>query len=318
MTITHSPRRTAVASAILRVERTDIHFFNVAPSRVGIEIAVHNDGDAPSRPTTMRIEVAALGAFLPWRPLAVRSVPAIPAGGQMRVAFEAERVAVQPLGSFERVPPERLATAAAAGEMPGEPARGLWATLSYTALRAQSRAKAAELFRRRAERQRELEATSRARASLAFDLLELLGRGGTHWAGNLNVFLGRQRRVERHRAPALRIHPGKRNLAVFCLGTGPDAYNFEFAGEGGHWPTRLFLARGLLPRALSTGRSTELVHGRWHEFAGTTSVFVEIQPPGSAERGALEVHVRQRSSGESAVVEFDLDARAARPGCYTL
>jgi hypothetical protein len=43
-----------------------------------------------------------------------------------------------------------------------------------------------------------------------------------------------------------------------------------------------------------------------------------VNPLPDAVDGAVEVHVRQRSSSKTAVVEFTLSARAAGPGCYVL
>jgi hypothetical protein len=47
-------------------------------------------------------------------------------------------------------------------------------------------------------------------------------------------------------------------------------------------------------------------------------LMLALQPPATAEAGQVEVHVRQRSTGRTAVVEFSLDARAAGPGCYVV
>jgi hypothetical protein len=41
-------------------------------------------------------------------------------------------------------------------------------------------------------------------------------------------------------------------------------------------------------------------------------------PPADCTAAALEVHVTQRSTGQSAVVEFSLDPNAAGPGCYVV
>src|SRR5438067_2103865 len=68
------------------------------------------------------------------------------------------------------------------------------------------------------------------------------GWGGVHWAGNLNVFVG-GRDVERHMAQALRVYPGRVNLAMFVVGSGAaDEYRFELNGDGTAWNARLFNA----------------------------------------------------------------------------
>ncbi|MFP6631184.1 MAG: hypothetical protein VCD16_00955 [Planctomycetota bacterium] len=73
----------------LRVEREDIRFFNSRPDTLKIEITVHNRGYVESRPDTMFLEAAPLGAFVPWRPLQRLQVPAIPAGESLVVSTEA-------------------------------------------------------------------------------------------------------------------------------------------------------------------------------------------------------------------------------------
>ena len=53
---------------------------------------------------------------------------------------------------------------------------------------------------------------------------------------------------------------------------------------------------------------------------GRTSqiIGVAVEPPARCRRGALEVRIEQRSSGERAIVELDLDPRARGAGCYAL
>src|SRR5262245_29337984 len=55
--------------------------------------------------------------------------------------------------------------------------------------------------------------SSRRKNDLADDPLALLGRGSVYWAGNLNLFFP-SADVERHCAQALRIYPGKVNMAL--------------------------------------------------------------------------------------------------------
>jgi hypothetical protein len=43
-----------------------------------------------------------------------------------------------------------------------------------------------------------------------------------------------------------------------------------------------------------------------------------ICPPSGCSRGTVEVEVEQRSTGQSAIVEFSLDPKAAGPGCYVV
>ena len=72
----------------LCVETEGIRFYNVAPDTLKIEVTVHNRGYSDSRPDTMLLEAAPLGAFVPWRPLQRLPVPAIAAGESLAVSTE--------------------------------------------------------------------------------------------------------------------------------------------------------------------------------------------------------------------------------------
>ncbi len=156
-------------------------------------------------------------------------------------------------------------------------------------------------------------AISARSTALPPDLLDLLDGARPHWAGNLNVWIGHEP-VERHRAPRLRIHAGRANLAVFCVGDRPDRYAFrvECAVE---W--------GLALNDMASGAGIECSREpwqepRWHAVPGLSWVLLVLRPPRGCARGEVLVHVTQRSSGKTAVVEFDLDPAAAGPGCYKL
>jgi hypothetical protein len=56
---------------------------------------------------------------------------------------------------------------------------------------------------------------------------------------------------------------------------------------------------------------------RWHAVPGLSWVLLVLRPPRDCAHGDVLVHVTQRSSEKTAVVEFDLDP-AAGPGCYKL
>jgi hypothetical protein len=158
--------------------------------------------------------------------------------------------------------------------------------------------------------------------TVATDLLALLGQGGVHWAGNLNMFFpGRD--VERHAAAALRVEPGCTNLAMFIVGGHkPDEYQFRLTGDAAAWNARLFDTT--FGRPIADGvKSPELKEATWHtpgsgHAPGFGMILLTVQPPAGARSGAVNVHVRQRSTDRGAVVEFTMDARAAGPGCYKL
>jgi hypothetical protein len=150
---------------------------------------------------------------------------------------------------------------------------------------------------------------------LAPDLWDFVGRDQLHWAGNVNVFIGKTP-VERHRAKALRVYPGRTNLAMFIVGgEKPDAYAFEIVGLNPDWKAVLYNA---------TNRQTLVVQSsdqpieemQWVEAAGKLMIMLATRPPAGCQEGNVEVHVTRRSCQTSAVVEFDLDPAAQGPGCY--
>src|SRR6185436_3339956 len=146
-------------------------------------------------------------------------------------------------------------------------------------------------------------------AGLPPDLFDLLDGPRPHWAGNLNVWIAR-RPVERHMAPRLRIHPDRANVAVFCLGDRPDEYAFRTECSDGEWKRVLLDMRTGATLACTGDAYRE---PRWHAVPGTTPILLVLRPPSICERGKVDVHVTQRSSGKVAMVEFDLDPRAAGP-----
>jgi len=163
--------------AELRVERNDISFHDVPGNKVRIEITVRNEGMHSSRPNSIRLESAPLGAFVPWRPLARLLVPALEPGESRVLSTQVPRPRPVPLGDFNRVPPKKLLTAINSPDAPSpQPSGAASAMLSLL--------------------QGGLLARS-ASQGLAPDLQDLVGRGQPHWAGNLNVFVGREP-VERH------------------------------------------------------------------------------------------------------------------------
>jgi hypothetical protein len=139
-------------------------------------------------------------------------------------------------------------------------------------------------------------------------------RPNIHWAGNINVHIGRQA-VERHLAQALRIYPGHTNLAAFFVGDRRDEYQFELAGSGAAWEAALFDCTDC---QTFTGATASLPQGKWIRLESCRMVTLALCPPEYCDEGTVEVHVRQRSTSRDAVVEFSLDANAAGAGCYTV
>lgn len=302
---TRSGYEIEFGEANLRVERTDINFHDVPGGKVRVQVTVHNTGTGRSQPTPMRIESAPLGAFVPWRPLARLVVPALEAGESRELSVEVERPHPKALGAFDRVPPKQVLTALSApdeseDEAPAQTdaAAGVGsAILNLMGWGQRSRTK---------------------RTGLAQDLWELVGRGQPYWAGNINVFIGRKA-VERHRAQALRIYPGRTNMAMFVVGGfgKSDAYSFGLAGVNADWNTSLYEATNR--RDLLLSPSDAPIEGKtWVESRGGLMVMLATQPPADCKTGNLEVHVTQRSTGETAIVEFSMDATAKGPGCYVV
>lgn len=284
--LAHATQSLLADQDALHFDREDIRFTTPEPGLLAMELTFHNLGDEPTAPAMGMLRSAPLGAFVPWQMLDVVMVPSIEPG---RSAVVRKEYAVPPppvLGGMDWVPPDRLLVALGLGE-PGRERRS----------------------------RRERRATARP-GMPAPDTMGLLGLGGLHWAGNLNLFFPR-RDVERHGAFELRVYPGRLNMADFIIGSGTaDRYRFEFSGDGTAWNPRLFDTIPTFSLAAATKRGA-LKEGTWHR--PQTGVFLlAVEPPAEAERGAVNVHIRQESSGREAVVEFTMDARAAGPGCYKL
>jgi hypothetical protein len=299
----HSEFETEFGEAELNVERTDITFHDLAGDKVLIQVTVCNTGTRSSAPTPMRLESAPLGAFVPWKPLAQLVVPALEPGESREMSIEVPRPRPAPLGDFNRVPPKNLLTAVnAAAESPKEPRQ------SFNSRLADAMRWRQKLFSARA--------TAVGKTSLAQDLWDLSGRGQPHWAGNINVFIGRKP-VERHLSRALRIYPGRTNMAMFVVGEAGkrEAYSFELAGLSSGWKTVMYETTHN-KNLLADPSDAPIKETQWVEAAGSLMVMLATHPPVDCKAGKLEVHVTRRSSGDSAIVEFDLDPAAQGTGCY--
>jgi hypothetical protein len=287
----------------LLVERTGISFHDLAGDRVRISVVVHNAGEQRSAPTPMRLESAPLGAFVPWRPLAQLVVPALQPGESRELSAEVKRPRPTPLGNFNRIPPKKLITAVNSPDQPSsQPGVGIMGLLN---------------FLRRGQQPGGLSGKDLSGgSSLAPDLWDLLSRGQPHWAGNINVFVG-ARAVERHLARALRVYPGRTNLAMFLVG-GPgrhEGYAFELVGLDSDWKAALHDVRN--NRSLTIApQDVPIQESEWVESDGGLVVMLATYPPAGCETGNLEVHVTRRSTGKTAIVEFGLDPRAQGTGCY--
>jgi hypothetical protein len=287
----------------LQVDRTDISFYDLDQDKVRVQVTVHNTGEHRSSPTPMRLESAPLGAFVAWQPLGSLMVPALEPGESRELTLDVARPRPAPLGDFNRLPPKSLVTAINSPDQPSRrPRSGFVALLNLLRQQPATPSSDKDVSRN---------------AQLAPDLYELAGRGQPHWAGNINVFVGNCP-VERHLARALRVYPGRTNLAMFVVGESSsyDAYAFELVGLARDWRADLYNATNnstLLPNPvdLPIEETTQ-----WVESNGTLLVMLAAYPPVDCRTGNLEVHVTRRSSGTTAIVEFNLDPAAQGTGCY--
>ena len=179
------------------------------------------------------------------------------------------------------------------------------------------RPRAASPARHREEVERHLRAPSKGNHMLLPpSLLERDGVPKNYWAGNFNVFVGR-RSVERHLARALRIEPGRRNRAKFRVGDGRlDAYRFSIDAPGG-WPATLQASRPASdghPVPIAVEREADQLVERVTQ--AWLTLWLDV--PSDAVEGRAVVGVHRIGTGERANVEFELDSRAAGPGCYVV
>jgi hypothetical protein len=271
----------ARGQALLAVRRQDIEFRDIASGRVEIAVTVTNAAPSRSRMDTAVLTAAPFGAFVPWRPLAVLTVPPLDPGESVVLTTEARRLMPAPLGPPGSVPPDRV----------------LKALLPE------------------GDEQTSRVALPGSRRTLPVSPFDLVSGGETYWAGNLNVFIG-GKSVERHQAKALRIMPEKTNLAMFVLGSGSDFYRFDLTGLEPRWEAALY--GDALAAWAGRRKGTEIELGEWISFNRTSILMLALRPPSGCREGAVEVHVTRRSTGESAVVEFTFDPRACGPGCYVV
>jgi len=181
---------------ILRVDRTDLTFRFEASGMVDIRIRVTNPGPGMSPPRRGRIEEAPFGAFVPWTPLTVFSVPGLMPGESTLVELRVPRAAI-------------------GGEPPPDP--------PTTALLAEP-----------PEETRVARFVRHFQLLLSSLMKREEDPAAPYLAGNLNVHIG-PTSVERHLSGPLRIYPGRANVARFVVGNGADAYRFHLCGEGANW-----------------------------------------------------------------------------------
>jgi hypothetical protein len=301
-------RRGEGEGSRLWLDRGDIRFRDVAPGVVRLSVTIRNTGDRASEAASVAVEAALLGAFVPWSPLGVLSVPSIVPGGEAEVSLDAARPAARSLGPPDRVTPRRLLTALGAGDEGRGPLPDVAPATRFGRQMLRMIAAMAGATRPGADV---------ALAGLPVDLFDAIGSPNPHWAGNFNVFV-HERPVERHLAQAVRIYPGRANYGLFMVGSRPDAYRIDLSGSGARWDTVVLAPHADRPLALAVREGRRVDDRGWFESGHGSVLVLAMRPPAGCTGGEVNVHVERRSTGECAIVEFSLDPDAAGAGCYVV
>ena len=257
----------------LLVTRRDIEFMNIDRGHVQIAIRVTNTGPDRSEPTPVLIESAPFGAFVDWQLLAMARVRPLEPGESTILHTAAAQTFVQPLGLPHQVSPHQILVAVCAGgyddfwNNANATTRGSFRDATRSdLLRAASRdqgqqsdflqtsAAAMVILARLSSRRGRKMSTAPTAPSLPPSPFDLLTRPDTHWAGNLNVFIGGVD-VERHCAGNCASSPAAATWRCSSSVTAPSRI-----GIGSTWSGSA--QTGGLP---STIRS---VPDRWHSDHG--------------------------------------------------
>jgi hypothetical protein len=248
-----------------------------------LEVAIdfRNPGHTFSQPASARIDIAPFGAFVPGELLATAAVPSLPPGGAWT-----------------------FRTAVASDDLPSWAARGTsppatpprWERPSVDPA-IETRKGALWSWKAMPTPDTAEDGGTRGRSRLRW---RSLLRSDTHFVGNLNVFVSARRPVERHMARAVKLMAGKPNLGMFSIGDKRQAeYRFH-------------------PDVCEAGWSMEIQPYPWDTPVPITRghAVVIIVPPAKAESGRAAIRVDRVSTGESALVEFELDVRAGGSKCW--
>ena len=267
----------AAGTSILRINREDISFETLPGRVVLLSVTVHNDSDKPSEPSTMRVNAAPLGVFLPSREVGKVAVGKIPPRGKRVVKSAYAAPMSEGVSEREREKERGLRKASirllkSLGiQLPNEdlevlPLESLMSRLMAGVLK------------------------------VAWGLPD-----GCCWAGNFDVHV-QGASAERHCQGPVQLLAGKPNGAAFRVGDGKeDRYRFQFLHdcETRNWEFELI----------------KLTTGDWHPMTQTWVSF-SIKPPEGTTQGCAAVEVTRESTGKSAMVEFGFGTDTIPPGCY--
>ena len=297
------------ARPAFEIRREDIDWRLVGTDELEIEVTIRNSSDRTTPPTHATVRSAVFGAFLPQLPLTVLAVPSIAPRGRVTLTAVVPTAALatadlrDPSGDDAARISNRLAVAHS--DEAERRALELQRTMSLDRERAR-------LERERSQSAlyddtwRWLAAVTAARRQRE-EAIRRMAPKGHFWTGNLHVFVC-DVTAERHRTSSVVVRHGMTTVVPFELGDGrPDAYRFRLDGDASHWEPAL--TRGLDAGTVPFARGQLSDDGfDWVELDGEY-MFLAVRPPESALPGRSELHIQRRSSGQFAVVEFDLDPR---------
>ncbi|MEO0650620.1 MAG: hypothetical protein AAFZ65_08080 [Planctomycetota bacterium] len=277
-----APRVRGIAGSPtdLRVAPEDIQFRTLGGAWEEVSIRVRNHGPRPTAPTTLLLETASFGLFLPNHPVCSLQVPTVEARGSVVLGAS---LPLLPVSSGSSAPRADRPEPSDLRLRPGLP------------------------LIQRVSRQR-LGASPRTERALAPDLHALLGHVRSQWAGNVRVQVG-GRCTERHAASGLRVRPRVRNVALFMLGRRPGQYTIAASGAASHWAHRLIDMRS--GEVLPTDGATPIsATGPLCRMLGLV-----VEPPLRFGRTPLDLRVTHAPSGERQCLEFEFDPGATGAAC---
>ena len=265
------------STSLLRISRGDISFETLPGRVVLLSVTVHNDADEPSEPTTMRVNAAPLGVFLPSREVGQVAVGKIQPRSKRVVKSAYAAPMLEGVSARERE--EELRSRRASIRL-------------LKSLGAQLPNGDAEVLPRDSRMSRRV--AGRMKLTRGFP-------GGFCWAGNFDVHV-KGASAERHCQGPVQLQAGKPNVAAFRVGDGrEDRYRFQFLHDHQTRTWEFKLIR--------------LTVGDWHPINGTL-VRLSINPPEGTTEGCAAVEVTRESTGKSAMVEFGFGTDTIPPGCY--